>query len=175
MVVMTLVTIPLMDKLGRRVLHLGGLAGMCAMAILIVIAQNLDNASSVLIAATLVFVLFFALGPGSIPWMIAGEMFTQGPRPAASALVVFVNWAANLAVSLLFPLVLIPELKEFTFLPFAVLIALFFVFIFLYLPETKGRTVGETTALLQVLNLRCRLTLMKAAATFALKEHSQNF
>jgi len=149
MVVMTLVTIPLMDKLGRRVLHLGGLAGMCAMAILIVIAQNLDNASSVLIAATLVFVLFFALGPGSIPWMIAGEMFTQGPRPAASALVVFVNWAANLAVSLLFPLVLIPELKEFTFLPFAVLIALFFVFIFLYLPETKGRTVGETTALLQ--------------------------
>ena len=155
MVVMTLVTIPLMDKLGRRVLHLGGLAGMCAMAILIVIAQNLDNASSVLIAATLVFVLFFALGPGSIPWMIAGEMFTQGPRPAASALVVFVNWAANLAVSLLFPLVLIPELKEFTFLPFAVLIALFFVFIFLYLPETKGRTVGETTALLQVLSLRC--------------------
>ena len=155
MVVMTLVTIPLMDKLGRRVLHLGGLAGMCAMAILIVIAQNLENASSVLIAATLVFVLFFALGPGSIPWMIAGEMFTQGPRPAASALVVFVNWAANLAVSLLFPLVLIPELKEFTFLPFAVLIALFFVFIFLYLPETKGRTVGETTALLQVQNLRC--------------------
>ena len=53
MVVMTLVTIPLMDKLGRRVLHLGGLAGMCAMAILIVIAQNLENASSVLIAATL--------------------------------------------------------------------------------------------------------------------------
>merc|ERR1719295_1710228 len=112
------------------------------MAILVVIAQNLEDASGVLIAATLIFVVFFALGPGSIPWMIAGEMFTQGPRPAASALVVFINWAANLAVSLLFPLVLIPELQEFTFLPFA-------IFIFLYLPETKGRTVGETTALLQ--------------------------
>merc|ERR1719180_191500 len=149
MVAMTLVTIPLMDRLGRRVLHLGGLAGMCAMAILIVIAQNLEDAGGVLIAATLVFVLFFALGPGSIPWMIAGEMFTQGPRPAASALVVFINWAANLAVSLLFPLVLIPELQEFTFLPFAIFIAVFFIFIFLYLPETKGRTVGETTALLQ--------------------------
>ena len=150
MVTMTLVTIPLMDRLGRRVLHLGGLGGMCAMAILIVIAQNMENAGGVLIAATLVFVVFFALGPGSIPWMIAGEMFTQGPRPAASALVVFINWAANLAVSLLFPLVLIPELQEFTFLPFAIFIAVFFIFIFLYLPETKGRTVGETTALLQV-------------------------
>jgi SP family facilitated glucose transporter-like MFS transporter 1 len=162
LVAMTLVTVPLMDRLGRRVLHLGGLAGMCAMAVLIVIAQvppdllsssfppqSLDGAPGLLIAATLGFVMFFALGPGSIPWMIAGEMFTQGPRPAASALVVGVNWAANLAVSLLFPLVLIPELGRFTFLPFAVLIGLFFVFIFLYLPETRGRTVGETTSLLQ--------------------------
>merc|ERR1719195_1316119 len=149
MVVMTLVTIPLMDKLGRRVLHLGGLAGMCAMAILIVIAQNMEDAGGVLIAATLVFVVFFALGPGSIPWMIAGEMFTQGPRPAASALVVFVNWAANLAVGLVFPLVLIPQLKEFTFLPFAIILAALSVFVFMFLPETKGRTVGETTKLLQ--------------------------
>merc|ERR550519_2976751 len=41
MVTMTLVTIPLMDRLGRRVLHLLGLVGMCVMSILIVIAQNL--------------------------------------------------------------------------------------------------------------------------------------
>jgi len=157
MVVMTLVTIPLMDRLGRRVLHLTGLAGMCLMAVLIVVAQNMISneeesggaSSAFLISVTLIFVVFFALGPGSIPWMIAGEMFTQGPRPAASALVVFVNWAANLMVGLVFPLVLIPELKEFTFLPFAVLLAIFFVFIWFYLPETKGRTVGETTALLQ--------------------------
>ena len=108
MVAMTLVTIPLMDKLGRRVLHLVGLAGMCVMAILIVVAQNLmpkegeeesSGSGGFLIAVTLGFVVFFAVGPGSIPWMIAGEMFTQGPRPAASSVVVFVNWAANLIVS----------------------------------------------------------------------------
>jgi len=157
MVTMTLVTIPLMDKLGRRILHLVGLVGMCIMAILIVIAQNLmpaegevsGSSGGFLIAVTLVFVVFFAVGPGSIPWMIAGEMFTQGPRPAASSVVVFVNWAANLAVSLIFPLLLIPQLKEFTFLPFAILLAAFSVFVFIFLPETKGRTVGETTLLLQ--------------------------
>jgi len=149
MVGMTLVTIPLMDRLGRRALHLGGLGGMGVMAVLIVIAQNIATSGGFLIATTLGFVVFFALGPGSVPWMITGEMFTQGPRPAASALVVFVNWASNLTVSLLFPTVLIPELDEFTFLPFAILIGLFFIFIFFYLPETKGRTVGETTALLQ--------------------------
>jgi len=156
MVLMTLVTIPLMDRLGRRILHLTGLAGMCLSSVLIVVAQNLTDGKDAeggkavfLIASTLLFVVFFAVGPGSIPWMIVGEMFTQGPRPAASALAVFINWLANLAVGLLFPLILIPELGAFTFLPFAILLALFIIYVFVYLPETKGRTVGEITALLQ--------------------------
>ena len=50
---------------------------------------------------------------------------------------------------MVFPLVLIPELEEFTFLPFAILLAAFSVFVFIFLPETKGKTVGETTMLLQ--------------------------
>ena len=36
----------------------------------------------------------------------------------------------------------------YTFLPFAVLLFIFFLFVFLFLPETKGRQVGDTTALL---------------------------
>ena len=30
------------------------------------------------IISTLAFVMFFAFGPGSIPWLITGELFTQG-------------------------------------------------------------------------------------------------
>lgn len=148
MVSMTLVTVPLMDRLGRRLLHLLGLGGMFVMTILIIIAQNLSKSSGTsifLICVTLGFVVFFAVGPGSIPWMITGEMFTQGPRPAATAVCVLVNWSANLLVSLTFELVLVANLEEFTFLPFTILLGFFFVFVFLYLPETKGKTVGETT------------------------------
>ena len=64
-------------------------------------------------------------------------------------MVVFINWAANLFVSLIFPLVLIPKLNNFTFLPFAVMLAFFSAFVYLFLPETKGRTVGETSQLLE--------------------------
>eukprot|EP00088_Acartia_fossae_P033567 TRINITY_DN3435_c0_g1_i1.p1 TRINITY_DN3435_c0_g1~~TRINITY_DN3435_c0_g1_i1.p1 ORF type:complete len:476 (+),score=97.49 TRINITY_DN3435_c0_g1_i1:2-1429(+) len=151
MVVMTLVTVPLMDRLGRRVLHLVGLAGMLIMAILIVIAASIESSGAqiFLIIVTLGFVVFFAVGPGSIPWMITGELFTQGPRGAASSICVLVNWSANLLVSLLFPNVLVLELKEYSFLPFAGCLLIFIVFVWLALPETKGKSVGETSKLVQ--------------------------
>ena len=54
------------------------------------------------VVATLTFVLFFAVGPGSIPWMITAELFSQGPRPAAMSIAVLVNWLANFLVGLFF-------------------------------------------------------------------------
>ena len=45
MVTMTLVTVPLMDRVGRRLLHLLGLAGMFLMTILIIIAQGYNHSS----------------------------------------------------------------------------------------------------------------------------------
>ncbi len=82
MVTMTFVTIPLMDRLGRRTLHLAGLLGIVVFCVLITVAQNLDPEENdgigiFLIVATLGFVVFFALGPGSIPWLITGELFKQ--------------------------------------------------------------------------------------------------
>ena len=80
MVTMTFITIPLMDRLGRRILHLVGLAGIMACSICITVALTFQNSQPnnkslgiFLIAATLIFVAFFAFGPGSIPWMAAGE------------------------------------------------------------------------------------------------------
>lgn len=98
MVTMTIVTIPLMDKLGRRTIHFVGMIGMIICSILITIALNISDLESVdcstvgpepvapsetsgagifAIVATLLFVVFFAFGPGSIPWLITGELFTQ--------------------------------------------------------------------------------------------------
>ena len=49
------------------------------------------------------YIVFFAIGPGSIPWMIVSELFSQGPRPAAVSLAVLVNWSANVVVGQGFP------------------------------------------------------------------------
>ena len=88
---------------------------MFTFSILITIALNLwkkeedpteagDSGVGIfLVVSTLSFVVFFALGPGSIPWMITSELFTQGPRPAAIAVATLVNWIANLLVGFTFP------------------------------------------------------------------------
>ena len=104
------------------------------------------------IIGTLTFVVFFALGPGSIPWLITGELFTQAPRSAAIAIATFVNWTGNLIVGLVFPQMQ-ERITNFSFLPFTVALVLLFVALFYYLPETKGIPVSEIEALFQVILL----------------------
>lgn len=58
--------------------------------------------SYVSIVAIFVFVAFFEIGPGPIPWFIVAELFSQGPRPSAIAVAGFSNWTANFIVAMCF-------------------------------------------------------------------------
>lgn len=64
------------------------------------------------VASLVLFIMMFAIGPGSIPWFITAELFDQSARPYAVSLAILVNWLANLTSGLLFPLmqVIIVEL-----------------------------------------------------------------
>lgn len=65
--------------------------------------EMIDWMSYLSVVSTLGFVVFFAVGPGSIPWMITAELFSQGPRPAAMSIAVLVNWLTNFLVGIGFP------------------------------------------------------------------------
>jgi len=56
------------------------------------------------------FVVFFAIGPGTVPWIILPEIFAQGARPAATSVAVVTNWLSNFAVGLIFPLLAVSEI-----------------------------------------------------------------
>ncbi|XP_045193213.2 solute carrier family 2, facilitated glucose transporter member 1-like [Mercenaria mercenaria] len=146
MVVMTIITIPLMDRIGRRTLHLLGLGGMFVFSILITLSLSLTYLAPWLkianIVVSLLYVVFFAVGPGSIPWLIVSELFAQGPRPAAMSVSVVINWVSNFAVGYCFPYMQ-SGLGDFSFLPFTILLGLFFVFTAKFVPETKNRTIEE--------------------------------
>uniref|UniRef100_A0A8P4KDN4 Solute carrier family 2 member 3b n=1 Tax=Dicentrarchus labrax TaxID=13489 RepID=A0A8P4KDN4_DICLA len=144
--VFTVVSLFLVERAGRRTLHLIGLAGMAICALLMTISLSLQNTNQSLsylaIVAVFGFVASFEMGPGPIPWFIVAELFSQGPRPAAMAVSGFSNWTANFLVGLGFP-----KLEElcgpYVFIIFMIFLILFFIFTFLRVPETRGRTFDD--------------------------------
>lgn len=145
----TVVSLFIVERAGRRSLHLVGLLGMAGSAVLMTIAlvllDKLKWMSYVSIVAIFSFVAFFEIGPGPIPWFIVAELFSQGPRPSAFAVAGFSNWTANFIVGMTFQY--IEELcGPYVFIIFTVLLFMFFVFTYFKVPETKGRTFDEISA-----------------------------
>jgi len=88
----------------------------------------------------------FAIGPGSIPWFLVSELFNQSARGAATSLAVWVNWAANFIVGIGF-LPLQEALHGNVFIIFTILLALFVLFVYKKVPETKNKTIEEITSM----------------------------
>jgi SP family facilitated glucose transporter-like MFS transporter 1 len=105
LILITIISIFLMDRLGRRLLHLIGLGGMLTTSLILVISllvQSTNFWNKISLIMTILFVAFFGIGPGSIPWLITSELFNQAYRVPASSIAVLVNWSANFAVGLAF-------------------------------------------------------------------------
>lgn len=146
--IFTVVSVFLVERAGRRTLHMIGLGGMAICSILMTISMLIKDEyeamSFVCIVAILVYVAFFEIGPGPIPWFIVAELFSQGPRPAAVAVAGCSNWTSNFLVGMLFPSAA-AALGAYVFIIFAVFLAIFLVFTFFKVPETKGRTFEDIT------------------------------
>lgn len=146
--IFTVVSLFLVERAGRRTLHMIGLGGMACCSILMTISLLLKDSYSwmslICIGAILMFVAFFEIGPGPIPWFIVAELFSQGPRPAAMAVAGCSNWTSNFLVGLLFPSAAF-YLGPYVFIVFTGFLVIFLVFTFFKVPETRGRTFEEIT------------------------------
>ncbi|XP_066213932.1 solute carrier family 2, facilitated glucose transporter member 3 [Saccopteryx leptura] len=146
--VFTVVSLFLVERAGRRTLHMIGLGGMAFCSVLMTVSLLLRSSynwmSFICIGAILVFVAFFEIGPGPIPWFIVAELFSQGPRPAAMAVAGCSNWTSNFLVGLLFPLIE-NYIGAYVFIIFTVFLVTFLLFTFFKVPETRGRTFEEIT------------------------------
>jgi len=102
----------------------------------------------VTIVCIIVYIILFAIGLGPIPMYITSEMFRQKPRTAASAIAQGINWACNLILAQTF-MYLQGSLGSFTFLPFMLVVAAVGLFVFVRVPETKGRSFDQIARILE--------------------------
>uniref|UniRef100_A0A183BKT6 MFS domain-containing protein n=1 Tax=Globodera pallida TaxID=36090 RepID=A0A183BKT6_GLOPA len=148
-VLMTVVSVYMVERLGRRTLHLIGLSGMSVTTAMIAISMLMSKSISwfsfMSILFVLLFVISFATGPGSIPWFYVNEVFPSNALGNANSIAVLTNWGANSLVGIFFP-VLNGILDEYVFFVFTVLLVLFIGFAFKFLPETKNKTLEEIQA-----------------------------
>lgn len=116
-IIITVVSVFLMDRLGRRILHLTGITGMFFTSSILFVSLIVDSTpawNKISLIMTILFVAFFGVGPGSVPWLITAELFSQAYRVPASSIAVLVNWSANFAVGLGFkPLFTVNTFRKF--------------------------------------------------------------
>ena len=110
-IVMTFVSIPLIDRLGRKPLLLMSLVGMsitlASIGFIGVFAPSGTTAVGVVnVIITALFVVAFAIGMGCCPWAVINEIFNNKARGVAVSLSMATNWSINLLVTLLFPILI---------------------------------------------------------------------
>jgi SP family facilitated glucose transporter-like MFS transporter 1 len=143
---MTGVSVPLMEKSGRRPLLLGGMGLMTFSTVGLTLAITLQPYASWLsfisIICVITYVVGFAIGIGSIPQFIGAELFKQGPRPPAMSFAGLLNWVCNFLVGITFPSMQ-SAIEAYSFLVFASTLIGFGIFFYFKLPETKNKTFDQ--------------------------------
>jgi sugar porter (SP) family MFS transporter len=148
-VIMTLVSIRLIDRLGRRQLLYWSLGGM-ALTLFVLSAAFHAGASGQLawiaVVSVAAFVGFFAIGLGPVFWLLIAEIFPLAQRGRAMSLATVANWGFNLIVSATFLNLVGAFGSAGAFLVYAVLSLAALAFIALLVPETKGRSLEQIEA-----------------------------
>ncbi len=150
-VIMTIVSIRLIDRLGRRQLLFWSLGGM-TVTLLVLSGAFFSGASGhlawIAVASVAAFVGFFAIGLGPVFWLLIAEIFPLAMRGRAMSLATVANWSFNLIVSATFLNLVGAVGSAGAFLVYAVLSLVALAFIALMVPETKGRSLEQIEAAL---------------------------
>uniref|UniRef100_A0A4W3J0F5 Solute carrier family 2, facilitated glucose transporter member 11-like n=1 Tax=Callorhinchus milii TaxID=7868 RepID=A0A4W3J0F5_CALMI len=99
------------------------------------------------------YIFSYGMGPAGVTAIIPFEIFTQSCRPVAYAINGTFHWLGLFVMGMVFPFI-VEGLGPFCFLIFLGDCLVIAVYVFIILPETKGKSILEITAEFQKLNQR---------------------
>lgn len=152
----TVVAIMTVDKYGRKPLMIIGSLGMAVSMILLGFTFFLGQSGGALttgqgyaaLAFMLLYTAAFAMSWGPVCWVLLAEIFPNSIR-AALSIAVAAQWIANWVVSLTFPMMndnvwLTEKFNHgFSYWIYGIMGILSAVFMWKFVPETKGKTLEE--------------------------------
>lgn len=147
-VLATIVSVSLIEKLGRKVLIIYPMGVMvlvfAALTALVQIneTRNSINLGIITVILILIFVVCFAVGLGPIPFLYGTEVCRPEARDSVQSLGLIANYIGNILLSLFFP-VLNSILGGYVFLIFLVIVLINVIILQFKMPETKNKSLEE--------------------------------
>ncbi len=145
-IIFTLVAIFTVDKFGRKPLLIIGSTGMMIGMIALAVFSFTDMIGIGALIFIIIYTASFMMSWGPICWVLISEIFPNTIRSQAVAIAVAMQWVANFLVSSTFPSLSAWSVGG-TYLIYAIMALLSIVFVWKFVPETKGKTLEDMSAL----------------------------
>jgi MFS family permease len=139
--VFTFVALGLVDRFGRRALMLFGCAGIALSQAVLGFTYRAGIKGLPILLLTLCAIGFYALSLAPVTWVLISEIFPNRVRGAAVSISVSVLWIASFLLAFTFPLLNRNLGSSWTFWIYAAICFMGFLFIYVCVPETKGKTL----------------------------------
>lgn len=149
-------TLPMADKFGRRFLLLTSSIG-CGITLLIsgiyfyLIESTSTDVTSVNwlpVLALNIFIASYSIGLGPITFTMIGELFPPHVKALAATVSIFICQLSTFCVTNIFPYLKDSIGMGFTMCSYAVICIISCVFVYLKVPETKGKSLQDIQNLL---------------------------
>ncbi|WP_231496772.1 sugar porter family MFS transporter [Prevotella sp. 10(H)] len=143
-VLMTIVALWLIDRKGRKTLLLWGAVGMLfALAYLTFAFGGETQDSTGVLLALLVYISFFAASYAPVMWVIISEIYPVKIKGTAMSFSTAVSWGCTFLTVYFAPIIRSELGDECLFAIFGGFTLLAFIFVKIWIPETKGKTLEQ--------------------------------
>ncbi len=145
-ILFTCVAIFTVDKFGRKPLLIIGSIGMAAGAFMVALCDQMSISGMLPVLSIIVYAAFFMMSWGPICWVLISEIFPNTIRGKAVAIAVAFQWVFNFIVSSTFqPMYEFSPM--FAYSLYGIICVVAAIFVWKFVPETKGKTLEDMTAL----------------------------
>ncbi len=140
----TLIAINFIDKVGRRKLMLIGSFGLIAALFLVGYTfYKADFSGYAVPVYMMIFIAFFAFSQGAVIWVFISEIFPNQVRAKGQTFGSSTHWVMAALVAFGFPYFAETLGGATTFFFFAAMMVLQLIFVWRWMPETKGRSLEQ--------------------------------